>query len=708
LNYYNALQNPKSDFATGEMDLLSYANLIWRDKWLIMLFVLFSFVTADFYIRRIAVPLYPATAKIVLEERKPMIISEIESIMSGSPISSMSINTKIEVLKSSHLAGQLVDLLDLTSVPYFNENQYKFKLFNRAKSQFFAIFGVASEKPFSTLPMEVIRSNAINTVMKVMEVSNPRKTLAINISFTTNDAALSVQMANSMAELYIKNQIKVKLDGLASATQYLSIRTSELKQNFENLKIEMAKHSSQSDLVDPVVLEARETQLRELRMRLLDLKKLIVKKSVWRTKLQSLKKIGNLDDLISTADDFRLNHKILQHRNSQISLEELNIDINRFMSDIKIDAEREQEQFSILEKSESLLTKQIYRQSQGLIALQQIERETEAARLLYESFFKRLQEMNVQLGLEAAEVRLLSEASLMTVPSQKKNSILLFAIAFGLVMGTYFVIFREMRFLGYRSINELHQNSGIPVLGSVPLIPARDRKAVTCYLNDKPNSVVSASIQNIRTSILMSNLDQVPQVIMLTSSIPSEGKTTLTYSLAQNMACLGKKVLLIEADIRKTSNSVFIDRKKTIKLVDLLADARKIQDVNFFNEELGFSIITGNKANKNATDLFASKAFSKLITDLREQFEYIFIDTPPVLAVADARVIGANIDANIYIVEWNKTTHGNVYQGLDMLTSVGVNTIGLILNKVNLKKSKAYGYASHYDHKSFGSKYYEN
>ena len=128
-------------------------------------------------------------------------------------------------------------------------------------------------------------------------------------------------------EKQTKIKIKVKLDGLASATQYLSIRTSELKQNFENLKIEMAKHSSQSDLVDPVVLEARETQLRELRMRLLDLKKLIVKKSVWRTKLQSLKKIGNLDDLISTADDFRLNHKILQHRNSQISLEELNIDI---------------------------------------------------------------------------------------------------------------------------------------------------------------------------------------------------------------------------------------------------------------------------------------------------------------------------------------------------------------------------------------------
>tara|TARA_B110000879_G_C11164202_1_gene510430 strand:+ start:42 stop:629 length:588 start_codon:yes stop_codon:yes gene_type:complete len=194
---------------------------------------------------------------------------------------------------------------------------------------------------------------------------------------------------------------------------------------------------------------------------------------------------------------------------------------------------------------------------------------------------------------------------------------------------------------------------------------------------------------------------------MITSSVPQEGKTILTFALAQNMSDLGKRVLLIEADIRKRVLSVHIDRKNTVAFLDLLTGKRKMQDVNPFVDELGFSILTGTKSIINAADIFASERFSQLLTDLREHYDFILIDTPPVLAVPDARVIGANCDANIYIVEWNKTTREQVDQGLEMLSSVGVETNGLVLNQIDKRKMKSYGYVREYGYGLDGSEYYE-
>ena len=235
---------------------------------------------------------------------------------------------------------------------------------------------------------------------------------------------------------------------------------------------------------------------------------------------------------------------------------------------------------SALEASESLLTKQIERQSKELLVLQQLKRETETARLLYESFFKRLQEMNVQLGLETADGRLLSTATQSGPSSPIKSKILSLGGFIGLIIGASLILYWELRFSGFRSVNELRDKSGYSVLAGVPLIPLRNRKNAISYFKTKPNSMVSEAVRNLRTSILMSNPDQDKKVIMLTSSVPKEGKTILTYALAQNMVGLGKRILLIEADIRRRDHSVKIDRNNTVALLDLMMGHKEFKDVN--------------------------------------------------------------------------------------------------------------------------------
>ena len=709
MNFYNPNHTPNQRISDGEIDLMKLAASLWRGKWIVLAFVLLCVCVADFYVRHVAVPLYPATAKIALKEHQPeKILTDIESLMSNGPITDSGINTELEVLRSRDLVGKLVESLDLTNQPAFNPLLREPRLSSQIRTQLFTLFGVASEKPKTPRSLEEVRSIVINSVLNTMAFSNTKNTRVINISVTTTDAALSALMANKMATLYIENQIQIKLEALASATEFLSRRTSELKHDFEELKAELANFSSQSELVNPTVLKSQEIQLRDLRTRLWEKAESVVEKTDTRTVLLSFREAGNLQALIKHADDFRLNRAISEYRNNKISLDGLNLQVEHFMLDNKVEAEREQKQLSALEASESILAKQIERQSQELIVLQQLERETEAARLLYESFFTRLLEMNVQLGLETADGRLLSTAIQRGPSSPIKSKILILGGAIGLMMGASLVLFWELRFSGYRSVNELRDQSGYSVLAAVPLIPVRDRKNIISYLKTKPESMVSEAVRNLRTSILMSNLNQVKQVIMLTSSVPKEGKTILSFALAQNMVGLGKRILLIEADIRRRVQSVEIDRDNTVALLDLVAGDKKWKEVSLYVEELGFDILTATKSDKNAADIFASQRFSELLTELREYYDYIIIDSPPVLAVPDARLIGAISDANIYVVEWNKTTCAQVDQGLDMLSSIGVNTIGLVLNQIDPHKTKTYGYTGSYGYGAYGSEYYES
>lgn len=707
MNYYNSNNILNQNNAVNAIDQMALLISLWRGKWILFILVLLGVVIADFYVRRIAVPLYPATATIALQDEKVQIISDIESIMSNGPITNTGINTELEVLRSRNLVGELVDILDLSKRNFFDPHLGEILLFSRIKQHFFALFGFSSENLETVKSDEQVRSNVISSVLKVMEFSNIKSTQVINISATTTDPALSVLMANSMAKLYIESQIQVKLESLANATKFLSKRTFELKQKFEGLKTQIAQLSSQSELINPAVLNAQESQLREVRMRILESREQFLKESNKIFTFRSSREVSDMDGLIKTANDFRLNRIFSQYRNNNVSINVLNLEVDHFMANAEAKLGREEKKLLALEESASVLAKQIERQSKELLIYQQLERETEAARHLYESFLTRLLELNVQMGIETADGRIISEATLRHSSSPKKNFILAISGTLGLLIGIGLVLLREIQFSGFRSINELQNNSGCSVLASLPLIPKRKKKNLISYLKKKPNSIFSEAIRNLRTSILMSNLDPSPQVIMFTSSISGEGKTTIAYSLAQNMTGLGKNVLLIEADIRRINQTVDIDSKNTVALVDLLIGSVKLKDVDLFVDEMGFSVLSGAKSDQNAADLFSTEHFSQLIAELRENYDYILIDTPPVLVVPDARVIAGNIDANIYIVEWNKTTRAQVDQGLKMLSSVSVNSTGLILNQVNTQKVKTYGYANQYGYGLYGSKYYQ-
>jgi succinoglycan biosynthesis transport protein ExoP len=176
-------------------------------------------------------------------------------------------------------------------------------------------------------------------------------------------------------------------------------------------------------------------------------------------------------------------------------------------------------------------------------------------------------------------------------------------------------------------------------------------------------------------------------------------------AIAQNLTGLGKKVLLIEGDIRHWVFAEYFEIKDKAGLLSVLSGDTKLEDAVVHEPTLGADILIGEKAKTNAADIFSSERFRDFLKDVRTKYDYIIIDTPPVNVVPDARVIGQSVDAVIYTVKWDSTTHRNVQDGLKALESVNISVAGLVLSQINMRGMKMYGYGD--TSGSYGG-YYDN
>ncbi|KKK72860.1 hypothetical protein LCGC14_2899650, partial [marine sediment metagenome] len=364
------------------------------------------------------------------------------------------------------------------------------------------------------------------------------------------------------------------------------------------------------------------------------------------TRLDNLKSAATPEKKLEIAQDPTLVRIASGGLDSQGERDSFDARYEAIVARVQAELIRANQQLAALKASETELANQISHQGEDLIALQQLTRESEATRLLYEYFLTRLKETSAQEGIQKADSRLLSNSVVPTQASApKKMQILAIAMLLGAMIGSGLVLLREFRTSTFRTATDLEQHTGYTVIGQIPKIPARHRMDTLTYLSEKPTSAAAESIRNLRTSLMLSNLDKKPQVIVSTSSIPGEGKTTVSLSLAKFLSGLGKSVLLIEGDIRRrTLNEYFPSLPRTGIASVLNGD---VKFANAIHRPAGFEadVLAGEKTTVNAADIFSSDTFKSFIKEMRSKYDFIIIDTPPVLVVPDARIIAECADA---------------------------------------------------------------
>lgn len=685
-----------------EIDLTALLSTIWRGKMLVIIAAVIGLVLGIIYAFFMATPVYTSSAVVMLESRQEQVV-DLESVMTGIGGDQVAINTEVEVIRSRGLIEKLVNQLNLIEDPEFNTSLQSKPLLSpgRLISGIKGLFSSA-EGPQSS-ERELLDAT-IDRVLDTISVSNVRQSYVFRITATTESPQKSAEIANTLSELYILEQIEVKFDATEKATEWLTDRVGQLQIELEEAVTAVKEFNAGTELISAETLAGLNRQLKETRDRLREATASLAASEQRIANLNAARAAGDMQKMADLAADNTLTQLILRSETPDRTVFEARFD--QVIQRAEVDLARISNQITALENSIVTQEGQIERQSADLVTLQQLEREAEANRLIYEYFLNRLKETSIQQGIQQADSRILSLAVVPLSPSApRKSMVMALMLILGLMVGVAIVVGREMAQNTFRLGEDLENKTGYPVLGQIPSIPARNRSNVLKYLSDKPTSAAAEAVRNLRTSVLLSDLDNPPQIIMSTSSVPGEGKTTQSLALTQNLAKMGKKVLLIEGDMRKRVFAEYFDLKDQNGLMSVLSGETPFNAAIFKEPSLHADLLVAEKTSTNPADVYSSERFRSFLTELRAEYDYIIIDTPPVLAVPDARVIGQHVDAILYTVRWDSTSQRQVRDGIRSFEGVNLKISGLVLGQISDKGMKRYGYGSGYgDYSS----YYDN
>ncbi len=693
-----------------EIDLIELFRTLWRGKWWIAVCMLATILIAGYWAFFVAVPKFATTAYVTMENRQSQVV-DFENVISGLSGDQTSINTEVEVLKSRELAKKLVLELELVNDPEFNADLREDHWFSPGNLLIQLRKMVTSADPAMVgAPYDAV-DKVTSNVLESFSISNIRNTYVFAVQATTEDPAKSKLFADTLADLYILNQLDVKFEATQRATEWLTDRVATLQTELEDTEARAKEFNAKAELISPEMLEVLNRQAKDTRERLKTTSERISEASKRVALLEAAAASGDHQEMERIASDPTLTRSLARTKNGTMPAELFETQFRQLINAETVATARAQSQVESLTQSLASIEAQIERQSRDLVALQQLTREAEAARSIYEYFLGRLKETSVQQGIQQADSRILSMAVLPTDPSApKKTRILALAGILGLLLGSGLVLLREFLNNTYRTSQQLEQATGITVMGQVPRLPTSKRQDALQYLREKPVSAAAEAIRNLRTSVMLSNVDRPPQVIMLTSSIPGEGKTTMALALMQSFASLNKRTLLIEGDLRRLVFSEYFSASDYSQgLVSVLAGETKLADATRHIDEIGTDILLGEKFEANVADLFSSERFAQLISEARAKYDVIVIDTPPVLVVPEARTIAGQADALLFAVHWDSTDQSQVAEGLRMLESVDQRPTGLVLNQIDMKGMKRYGYGGQYGaYAQYGQQYYKN
>jgi capsular exopolysaccharide synthesis family protein len=689
----------------GVVDIGDLLRILWRGKYIIMVGAIAGLFFGGWFGANKVAPTYTAYAVVVKSsESSPMASLGLDFNLGASGFKSdyQEIIKEQHVLKSRYLMGRVVDTMELVKDPEFNpfapseETEEEISAYTKAKRSVSAFlssinpFRPASEPQEEAVPPteEEIRDYTVTALTEAVVVESIDDSYVFNISATTYDPDKSAAIANAVADAYIEDQVFSNFQRNEATIKWLSSGVVELKDQLEKAEEAVADFDSKTRLVSEADLAAVTRQIKGQRDRILDIDSEISELKARLTAVTAAESAGDaLEMARATGESFLLTlaNRASDGDEAKLRLEqELQAAKNRIIQSVI----RLTNQKNGLTSSLAELEEQTTKDSADLIQMRQLQREAESAGLIYQFFQSRLNEVAVAQGVQHADSRVLSPAINQAVANTASKSLGSLGFLMGAFLGTVAYLLTEQMNRSVQNAEELETLVSIPVLGAIPVGPFKNRGALLKHISEKPNSEFNEALRNLRTSLFMLHRDKIPQVILTTSSVPGEGKTTTSVSLAMNIAATGKRVLLVECDIRRRMLNHYFETNTEKGIVSLLSGSADLTEVINTTGPGVPDFILGEPSEKNAADLLSSERLDFFLQELRKKYDIIILDAPPVLAVPDARIIAPIADAIIFSAHWNKTPKDHIKKGARSLTQYGIEITGFVLSRVKTRSQR--------------------
>ncbi|MBL8519117.1 MAG: polysaccharide biosynthesis tyrosine autokinase, partial [Betaproteobacteria bacterium] len=342
-----------------------------------------------------------------------------------------------------------------------------------------------------------------------------------------------------------------------------------------------------------------------------------------------------------------------------------------------------------------------------------LEREVQANRQLYDLFMNRFKETNVAADLQSTVARVVDPATVQSLPyAPKKVQIVSIAAAVAMLIGIMMALLLDRISNTINTAGEVEARLGLPMLGYLMKMEGAGKKSLKselAFINDS-QSLFAEAIRTIRTGILMSAVDSPKKVIIITSSVPEEGKTTVSFNLACALAQV-KRVLLVDADLRRPKIGRLIGREKDAPgLSHLVSGVASISECIFEHKSAGFHILTAGFVPPNPLEMISSAKFQDTLEKLKDAFDIVLIDSPPVQLVSDAVVLSQVANTVLYVVKADATPYPMARNCIKRLSMANAPLLGVVLNQLDLERAEKYygeysGYGRYRGYKNYAYGY---
>ncbi|MDP9127627.1 MAG: polysaccharide biosynthesis tyrosine autokinase [Pseudomonadota bacterium] len=667
---------------------------------------------------------YTTNTVIMLDPRKTNLTS-FQSVMSNIPADNAAIRSEIDVIQSRAVINRVIDELNLMNDSAFNPSL-------TGTAWFIRLFA-SSRTDAKERQLDDDRTAIAHRLAHGLDVTNDGRSYSITISYSDHDPALAAKIANSFADQYLVDQLEVKYDATQRANVWLSKRLEELRSKVSLSERAVEDYKSSHNLVDVGDETITQQQLSAIDEQLLQAR---AERSQAEASLNGVKRLGNgemesssmviasplVQQLKSQEAEVRRKEAdlatrygdrhplMIDARNELRSIhEKIGEEVHKIVAGLQNNYDIANSKVASLEKELTRLKAETGTGNQAMVTLRQLGREAAAERSLYEGFLTRFKQVAEQQDLQIADSRIIARAEVPIKPYFPNVYVFLFlGASLGLLLGFLLMVFLEYLDRGLRSLSAAEKLYGVPGLGIVPLAETTEGQLPVDYLLKKPLSIYAESIRSIRAAIHFSNVDRPPKTVVVTSSFPGEGKTVFSISLARLLAKSGRKVMLIDADMRRPRvHSVLNLNKTKPDLAMVLAGDAPLADA-IQKDVSGADVIIASSKASNPQDLLNSHQMEKLLATLREKYEMVIIDTPPIMAVADAALISQKVDTTVYVARWSATPREVIGDGLRQLAKFNVKVAGIVLTQVDLQDKKQYGYDDYSYYYGQYKNYYTN
>ena len=713
------------------IDLKEYWTIVMKSKWKIISFLFLTTLIASVIVMSLA-PVYRATSSLLIKASRDKPVS-IDSVYSLDTSRKDYFSTQFEILKSRAVTEQVIDELQLAVHPEFLPTEKKSPLVQVkafVKSLIPEDF-LSKDQQKDVVDLRSKKVALINNFQNKLFITPIRNTQLVNISFEANDPQLAALVANTVGDVYIRQEMLAQLNITQKAVDWLKVRLEKLRMNLEDSVNQLKDYRIKENLIDiesKGVRSMASDELENLTASYLRAKKTRFEAETIYLFVSNIK--GNdLDSLLSLPEisnhrliagiksveiqaekrvselSYRYGNKHPKYISAKAELAAVrknlreNVDklVKGIGKELKAARDNERRLFNELE-IEKRKFQEITNKEQEYLKLQ---REVEANRNLYRTFLARYKEMESTTDLEVQQARIVDFAEVPSVPVKpQKLFIILATLLISLVLAVILTLMLDSLNDKFRTPSDVESKLGMRLLGLLPMIKLKRKQRLSAhaYFDDK-NRAFAEAVRTMRTSFVLSHSNDNHKVVLVTSSIPNEGKTTTAINIAFAMAQM-EKTLLIEADMRKPSfTKIFHLTPYQEGLSNVISAVENLDNVILRDKKSNLDILSAGFIPANPLELLSSNEFNNLLAIVKSKYDRIIIDSPPTQAVSDALVLAQQSDSVIYVVRSEMTKQSVVKQGVSRLLQVTSKIDGIVLNQVDIEKySKEGSYQGYYDH----------